>query len=112
MHLRNDIKTANRVINLTGRIINIYEHSLGDLIPLPPESCKLPEVPDEGKKYGTYYILKPNALEKIRQTGRPTTDIVLSHIRGKSSDGKDISYLYWSKNHNYEIWLYDKVQNF
>lgn len=111
MYLHDDIKTANKVINLTGRTINVYEHSLGDLIPLPPESCKLPEIPDDSKKYGIYYILKPNALEKVKQTGRPITDIVLSRVRGKSKDGKDISYLYWSENDHYEIWLYDKAQN-
>ena len=107
MHILENIKTANKLINTTEKVINVYDGSSGDIITLNPKTKKLPEEPNnKDALLEIFYILKRETADRLTKLGRPLDDIAVIRGTGVGRDETEITYFNWGGDIRKEVRLY------
>lgn len=107
MYILENIKTANMLINMTEKVINVYDGYSGDIITLNPKMKKLPEEPNsKDSLLETFYILKKETVDKLTKLGRSLDDIAVIRSTGIGRDEIEITYFSWGGDIRKEVRLY------
>ncbi len=88
------VRFADKIVNLTGKTIYVYEYYNGDIIILGPS-----RVSEIGKaktaESRVYYLFLPNDLEKARELGLDPKTVATVRDRDIGRSGVEITYLCW-----------------
>ena len=97
-------RVVEKIVNLTGKAIYIYEESSGIILTLIPSIEKLPYIPKYGnnKLVDTFYIVEHKDVEMIGKY-RTLTDIAVIDNESLGRDGFMISTLVLARDPNIQI---------
>ena len=108
MHDYSNTRLSDDFINLTDRAIHLYEESNGEIRLFQPSSKQLPKVPViNPDKPVTHYIIDERYLARLNELGRPLDDIAVILLELTGRQGIVISYLYWGKDPEINVKLYE-----
>ena len=101
-------KFVDRLVNMTGDKIRVYEWSSGDIKKFYPVNIKLPETPiymPEHENYPVFFVLEEDEIKELKNR-RTLDDIAVISNRSIGRNGKEISYLVWAKDMSTHVHLY------
>lgn len=101
------IRLTDSFINLTDKVVHVYDMENGDIISFPPSRRQLPKTPKiKAGRPIVHYIIMASELGKLRKTKRPLDDIALLKKVEEGRTGVRIDYLVWGKNPIAEVQLF------
>ena len=103
------VRLTDSVVNLTGKKINLYDESNGEIQSFLPEKGNVPFLPahrEWGKKI-IHYVVTKEALAKIKSVNRSLEDIAIVSRRAHGKRNIRVAYLQWAKDPSVPIWLYE-----
>ena len=103
MQSKEVVKTATKLINLTGQILSLYDKGTGDIVSISPIVQDLPPEPSETKAT-VFYIVNKKTANRVRHSGRSLKDVAILHpYKFYGSNNTIINYLLWGENHQTEV---------
>lgn len=93
------IRLTDSVINLTGKHINLYEETSGEIHGFAPMDEEIPAQPVSdlhGKGEIVHYVVNEDTLEELKRTGRSLRDIAIVGGVGAGRHGIEIASLKWA----------------
>lgn len=109
MYDLSQVRLTDSVINLTGKKINLYDESNGEIQSFLPEKGDIPFLPahrEWGKKI-IHYVVTKEALAKIKSVNRSLEDIAIVTRRAYGRRNVRVTSLQWAKDPSVPIWLYE-----
>lgn len=102
-----EVKKAEKLINVTESIIETYNKCSGDIVKLTPKVYVLPEKPrNEDLRSGTFFILSEETAEHLRAGGRALDDIAIISRDSFGRDHHTITYFVWGNDPAKEVCLF------
>ena len=102
-------RLSDDFVNMTDRVIHIYNQASGEIIVFTPSTQKLPPAPIEiidGAKT-IHYIFEPEDIISLEKIGRELDDIAIVSDESYGRNGIPIAHLIWGRNPNISVCLYE-----
>lgn len=106
--VRKGIKIANKIVNLTGHEIGMYDDFTGDIFTFAPVRGKALDDVFNGRimsEENTYYVMECDKVGEFRTTGRPMDNIAIAIDGGIGNMGRHVTYLIWAKDKGIRVCL-------
>ena len=111
MHDYSHTRLSDNFINLTDQPVLVYEGSTGEIVEFVPSTeQELPKYSAEQTDQPIiHYIVDKSQASRIARTGRPLDDIAVAHGKNHGRDGAIITSLFWGKDLNTGVVLYENA---
>ena len=107
MQARKDVRFSDDLINLTDRVIHLYDQGNGEIVSFQPDSRQLPDFPAvvESGASVVHYIVDEYNFNRLQERGRNCTDIAVFDHEDHGRQGILVATLYWGADPEIKIWL-------
>lgn len=96
-----NIRMANKIVNLTGHEIDMYDEHTGEFLsflPIDARTLRASFLDFGGMEDGTYYVVEHDMAKEIRKNGRALDDVAVVGSESVGRKNRIITYLVWAKD--------------
>lgn len=93
---------ASKLVNLTRKIITLYDKGTGEIVSILPVISNMPEQPPSTPFI--YYVVDKKTANRLKHSGRSLKDIAILHPEPYLGRGDTfLNYLLWGEDINTEV---------